>query len=389
MLKTFDDIIAYLPKIYEGAKEIREILLSNLIMISEIPAPTFNEGNRVSFLQDRFTECGLSNCSTDEKGNGFGVYHGVVGKKNIILLAHIDTIFSKSVDHTITVLPDRVIGPGVGDNSLGVAVLATVPTLLEKLKIKLTSNLILMGAAKSLGRGNLQGLRFFLSSAAMPIHAGVCVEGIQLGRLNYLSLAMLRIEITCEVPDEYDWTRFGATGAIQTMNQIINLINEIRFPRKPRTSIVLGTIKGGQSFDIIARKAVLRFEIRSEADSVANEIGNQIKDIAAEISSQTGEKIDVDIFAKRQYGGVKFNHPLVHNARNVMKTLDIKPRIAPSTSELSAFIDRKIPAITLGITYGENYHQANECVLIEPMILGLTQLVGILLAIDRGHCDED
>ena len=70
-----------------------------------------------------------------------------------------------------------------------------------------------------------------------------------------------------------------------------------------------------------------------------------------------------------------------------MKDLDIKPRINPSTSELSAFIDRHIPAITLGITSVEHLHQIDETVKIEPMFTGLAQLAAVLLAIDGGYCD--
>jgi hypothetical protein len=71
-----------------------------------------------------------------------------------------------------------------------------------------------------------------------------------------------------------------------------------------------------------------------------------------------------------------------------MRMLDIKTRISPSTAELSAFIDRQIPAITIGVTDGENMNEPGERVEIEPMYKGLTQLLGLLLAIDKGYCDE-
>ena len=71
-----------------------------------------------------------------------------------------------------------------------------------------------------------------------------------------------------------------------------------------------------------------------------------------------------------------------------MKGLGIKPRISPSTSELSAFIDKGIPAVTVGLTNGERLNEANERVEIEPIGSGLEQLLGLILAVDKGYCDE-
>ncbi len=86
-----------------------------------------------------------------------------------------------------------------------------------------------MGAAQSLGRGDLAGLRF-LANKAFPIKAGIGVEGVQIGRLDHTSIRMLRGEITCTVPEEYDWTLFGKTGAILVINEVINHIVRSLWP---------------------------------------------------------------------------------------------------------------------------------------------------------------
>jgi metal-dependent amidase/aminoacylase/carboxypeptidase family protein len=199
---------------------------------------------------------------------------------------------------------------------------------------------------------------------------------------------MMRGEIICAVPEEYDWTRFGAVGAIVTLNEVINKILEIPLPKRPPSTIVLGSVEGGQHFDTVATRALLRFEIRSESEVLEEEIYQQIEDIISEVSSQTGAEITLDVFARRKPGGISFSHPLAKYARRIMKALQIQSRKSPSTSELSAFIDREIPAITIGISTGERQDQPNELVHIEPMFTGLAQLIGILMAIDRGYCRE-
>ena len=386
---SFEDILAVLPVIREASQSAREILLANLVMIGEIPSPTFEEFRRVEFIQNRFMEAGLHNSSADEMGNALGILPGSTGEQNILVVAHVDTVHAATIDHTITLQPQAAIGPGVGDNALGVAVVVTLPILLELLNIELQSNLVLMGTSRSLGRGDLEGLRFFLSNSEIPISVGIGIEGFPLGRLSYSSIGMYRGEIICSVPEEYDWTRFGATGAIVTMNEVINRIQEIRLPRRPRSTIVLGSIIGGKAYSTIATDAVLRFEIRTESEGVGEEICHEMEAIISEVSSQTGADISLDVFARRRPGGITYQHPLARAARRIMGSLDIQPRKSPSTSELSAFISHQIPAITIGITYGEHQNTPEEVVAIEPIFTGLAQLIGILLAVDRGFCSAN
>jgi tripeptide aminopeptidase len=388
MEKGMAHIISGLDDIEERVRDLREIILANLVMLSEIPAPTFSEAARMEFLVNRFTELQLLNCSTDEVGNGLGIIPGETGDRNILIVGHMDTVFDTKVDHTITVEPRRIIGPGVGDNGLGLAVIATLPLVLQHLNIKPKSNIILMGSAQSLGMGNIRGLRFFLDHTDLPINAGICVEGVKLGRISYSSIGMMRCGISFSVPEQYDWTRFGAVGAIVTINDAINRILEIPLPKRPKTNIVLGSITGGTGFNTIATQASLKFEIRSESNRMVKNIGQKTEYIAHEVASHSGADVDFRIYAQRRTGGISFSHPMARTTREIMKSLDILPRITPSTSELSAFIDKRIPAVTLGLTNGENLNQINESIDIEPVFKGIAQLLGLILAIDGGHCDE-
>ncbi|REL29089.1 M20/M25/M40 family metallo-hydrolase [Rhodohalobacter sp. SW132] len=384
---SLKSVIGSLDNLQDQLAQFREILLANLVMIGEIPSPTTGEEDRIEFLLNRFNEAGLPESSIDECGNGIGVLNGTEGEKSILINAHADTVFSSKTDHTMQVTSDSITGPGVADNSLGLAVLATLPYILEELDIKLKNNLILFGGTKSLGRGDLEGIRFFLDNNDFNIKNALCIEGVELGRLSYTSIGMLRGEITCKVPETYDWSRFGDASAILTLNEVINKLNDMRLPKRPRTSVVMGSISGGSSFNTIAKEATLGFELRSESEEVVEDVGKTIQDIAMEVASKTGDEVELDIFARRRPGGIPYAHPLNECARSVMKNLEIEPRLAPSTSELAALIDKGIPALTLGITSGDRIHKMNESVKIEPIYKGLAQLIGILIATDGGFCE--
>ncbi|MEX0944165.1 MAG: M20/M25/M40 family metallo-hydrolase [Balneolaceae bacterium] len=389
-MKKLSSLNKSLPDLTKKLKKYREVLLANLVMIGEIPAPTFKEEHRIEFILNRFAEAGLTESMIDEGGNGVGLISGSESddnKKAILISAHADTIFPASTDHTMQVSSDQIIGPGVADNALGLATMVTLPYIFEDLGIKLKNDLVLLANVKSLGKGNLEGIHFFLDNSTLEYQSAICLEGIQLGRLSYSSIGMLRGEITCTVPESYDWSRFGDASAILTLNEVINKINDMRLPSRPRTSIVMGSIAGGTSFNTIARDATLGFEVRSESQEVVEKAGETIQDIVLEVSSKTGDQVDLEIVSKRAPGGVPFAHPLTKCARSVMEKLDIEPRLAPSVSELSALIEKDIPALTLGITIGERTFKRNETIQIEPIYKGLAQVIGILMAADGGYCE--
>ncbi|OGV42691.1 MAG: hypothetical protein A2X46_05340 [Lentisphaerae bacterium GWF2_57_35] len=391
MVRDIQFILDRLPTIRQTADELRDTLLANLIMIGEIPAPTFNEAARVQFLLQRFTECGLQNCSADEKGNGIGLLPGADPARTILLSAPVDTFVSDDVDQAIQLEKDRVIGPFVGDNCLALAAMTSLPTLLDRLQIHLKSHVIFLAAAQSLNRGNLGGLRFFLAHPPWPIVNGICLEGVQLGRLNHICLGMRRGEIVCRLPDNYDWMQFGKSGSIVPMSDVISQISRISLPQRPLTSLVLGSIHGGISYHNIARETRLGFELRSESSEILTRIEEEIRDITLSEASRTGMQFELDIFTRREPGGIGISHPLVKSAQAIQEKLEIVPMLYSTTSALAAHCDLRIPSVTLGITMGERSHELDEIkewAPLPPMAQGMAQLVGLLLAIDGGLCDD-
>jgi len=328
--KAIDDILNWVPTLPEQLAGIQETLIANLIMLSEIPSPTFEEAARIKLLLQRMVECGLEKVSTDEEGNGVGIISGTDPDRNILLVAHADSVYTEKADHTLSVLTDEIIGPGVSDNSLGMAVLATLPSILELLDIQLNANVVLLSSTKGLGNGDLDGLRFFMENNKMPFDAGICIEGAQLGRLSYSAEGMFRGEITCKLPEELDWKKAGQNSAIIALNDVINHILEIPIPRRPRTTIVLGAIRGGKSYNVMATHSSLRFEVRSESAELVESIRERIDDLIAHATASHKADFEFKVVSRREPGGIDVGHPLVKNCRRIMEKLELKPTIRPS-----------------------------------------------------------
>jgi di/tripeptidase len=388
MFKSIDQIIEAIPTHRENLQPLREILLANALMIGEIPAPTYSEVERITFLSNRFTEDGLQNISIDEAGNGMAIVPGTKGENNILVCAHADTVFNQKVDHAMSVGPDSIQGPGISDNSLGLAAIVTLPEILKRLNLQFEDNLILMGCSRSLGHGDLGGIRFFLENNKLPIRAGICVEGVQLGRLSYASIGMLRGEINVNVPTEYDWTKFGASGSVVLLTKVVQRIMEIPIASEPKTRILFGSINAGTSFGTQPTSANLRFEIRSEQVGMVSNLKQEIEDIIDEIANASDTELELSVIAQRAPAGLAYGHPMVRTMRQIINALDIKPHVEPSVGELSGLINKGIPSVTLGLTKGKYKNEFKESIEIQPIFDGLSQLVALLQSIDGGFCDE-
>jgi acetylornithine deacetylase/succinyl-diaminopimelate desuccinylase-like protein len=384
-----ESYIKRIPQICHQVGELADSIIANIVLVGQIPAPTFHEENRSKFVNERLCEFQIDECTEDGYGNPIGIIHGSSrSKPPIFVVAHMDTPFGKDVDHNFTIKQNTISGAGLIDNSLGLGVLLSLPEILRHLKIELASDLVLAGVIQSIGHGNLRGVRHLLKTWPTPIRGAVCIESGELGRLNYYTDGMIRCEVHCEVNGSDDkWRRFRP-NAIVVLNDVINQIMELRLPLKPRAKIVLGTIEGGLKHGTIAHKAKLGFEIQSDSDDMVSGLYLDIQDIIRGVGHENKVDLTLTTISNVRAARLHFNHPLVKSAATIMEALDLNIHSEPSESELSIFLSRQIPALTLGVTHGVGYQKTEAIVQIDPIFKGIAQIIGVILAIDSGVCDE-
>lgn len=382
-----------LPDLVDRIKTLSDIIITNIVLIGQTPAPTFKEKRRAKVFMERMAEFQVDECTTDGYRNPIGIIRGKSSgtKPPIFLVAHLDTFyrfFDKDLVFNYTIKENSITGPGILDNSVGVGVVLSLPTVFKELDLQFESDIILAGTIQSTGKGNLRGVRHLLKTWPTPIRGGICIEGVELGRLNYFSDGMIRGEVACTISEEKPVLHKFNPNAILIMNEVINEILNLRLSQRPRTRIVIGKISGGVDHGKLAYEAKLGFEIRSDSYKMVKSIYSEIKDIVDGISHENEVDLNLKTISNLKASRLKFNHPLVKSAAAVLESLNIKPVSKSTESAMSIFLSNRIPAITLGITHGENYFMDNATMKIEPMFTGIAQLIGVLQALDSGVCDE-
>jgi tripeptide aminopeptidase len=386
-----NDYLNKLPTFVDVIESMKEIIITNVVLIGQTNAPTFKEKRRTTVFMERLAEFQVDECTTDGYRNPIGIIRGTSeNKPPIFVVAHLDTSLNKGRDSVLNyrVSVDSIKGPGILDNSLGVGVLISLPEIFRELGLRFESDIVLAGVIQSINKGNLRGIRHLIKTWPTPIRGAVCIEGVDLGRLNYYTEGMIRCEIKCSISTDNDIGVHFRPNPILILNDVINQVLRLPLPQRPRTRIVFGKISGGVNYGKIPEEIVLGFEVRSDSDRMVKSVYNDIKDIVDGISQEQHVHLNMSIISNLGAARLKFNHPLVKSAGAVMKTLGLKPVSEPSESELSIFLSRKIPAVTLGITRGKNRGTDQASVKIDPMYKGIAQVIGVLMAIDSGICDE-
>ena len=96
-------------------------VLDLAVEIQQIPGPTFAEEQRADFIYRQFVDEKLIDVERDDLGNVFARLPGSDGSLPLVVSAHMDTVFPHGTDLSIHRTQGKIFGPGIGDNSLGVA----------------------------------------------------------------------------------------------------------------------------------------------------------------------------------------------------------------------------------------------------------------------------
>ncbi len=387
MVKTKKGVLTATHKKWlESVEQKRDLVLSNLMLLGQIPAETFKEAERANFALERLNESEDIDGYLDEAGNVVGVLKGTNSKKKIVLSANLDTRFAQKIDHNILVNMDTAAGPGVANNSMGAAALLSIPDIIKSLKLEFESDLIFLASTKSLGRGDLVGMRHFFNTYPFGVDYVLNLAGTQIGRVDHFCQSAVRCDISCmvESPDEFSATGFGQDNAIIVLNELINSLLTIPISSRPKTSLNIGMIKGGKSYTSPCPLATLNIYVRSEDDAMTEKVMDAISDCCVDVGAKNGAQLDVSFFGRQRAAGMRFSEPLVKTAINTVEELGYKPKVAPSNTQIAVPLSLNIPSLTLGITKGKKSTLPEGYVELEPISKGLLQVLMIIEAIDKG-----
>jgi len=353
--------------------------------IQAIPAPTFHETQRANFFLEQFRALGLHDVERDSTGNVLARMPGSLktASRSLVISAHMDTVHPLGTMLGVHRLEDRVIGPGIGDNALGLAAVLGLAHLLQEKHVELPGDLWLAINVGEEGLGDLRGIQAIVNRFGAGPLAYLVVEGMGLGTILNRGLGVERYRIEMQTPGGHSWVDFGKPSAIHELCKLVSRLAGLPLPQSPCTTLNVGVIQGGTSINTIAGRAWLELDLRSE-DSGALE--NLVRDAHnyAQAFQQPDVQVRMERIGKRLAGLLLPSHPLVMLGREVLSDLGIDARLDIASTDANLPLSRGYPSICIGITHGNHAHSPDEFILTAPVAQGVAQ---IYLIVTRAWID--
>lgn len=361
-----------IERVRSAAAARRDWVIDLTRTICEIPAPTGAEHERARRVAALLTDSGYGTELTDI-GNVY-VRRGQRGGPALMLAAHIDTVFPRGTSISIVSDDELLRGPGIGDNSLGVAASIGLFRILDDLGIETERDIILAATVGEEGLGNLRGVRAAVERFQSDLGAVIAVEGHNLGRVTHVAVGSVRWRITVTGPGGHSWGAFGKPNAIHGMARIISAIDDLVVPDDPKTTYNVGMIDGGVSVNTIAPRASAVVDMRSVESSALQKLVDQIGSIASRAAGR-GLQTEIEVLGERPAGVCPRSNWLVTIAGDVLKQVGIQAIYDASSTDANVPINLGIPAVCIGITHGGLGHTTNEFIETAAIETGLMQLV--------------
>lgn len=374
---TFSPTLSVIREKIDAAR-----IVADAMAIQQIPGPTFDEAQRAAFVRERFAQYErLTDVSIDSVYNVYGRWPGEKSDLPALLIsAHMDTVFPLDTDLTLRHEEGRIYGPGLGDNSLGVAALLALLEIVSANRLSPAPDIWFVANSREEGLGDLGGMRAVWAQLGKRLGAAIVLEGLAFGGIYHAGIAVRRLRFDCHTSGGHSWLNFGQPSAIHSLIQLGAQIVAYEPPENPRTTYNIGLIQGGRSVNSIASDAHMVLDLRSVQVTSLHTLEEYVMK-ALDSLRRPGVEFDVSVVGDRPAGQITVGHPLVQLASAALREVGIEPSYEIGSTDANVLLANGLPTVTVGVSRGGQAHRLDEYINTEPVANGIWYLLLLVLAV--------
>ena len=349
------------------AAEVRRCV-EDACAICEIPAPTGDEERRAAWVAEQLRDAGLD-AHVDAAGSVIA-RAGSPGRAPVVVAAHLDTVFPEVEDITVRREGEFLHGPGIGDNSLGLAGLLFLARRLGARRPR--RPVVLAATVGEEGFGNLRGARAAVE-ALDPVEF-IALEGGGVGEVVITGVGSARFAIRVRVPGGHSWRDREEPSAVHVLIDL--LAGPLAEPGTASRNV--GSIRGGAGINVLAPEAEATLEFRDldtrRLDAAADRLAHAVR--AANVGRVT---VELEELGRRPGGEIAADHPLVRDAVAAAEAAGLgRPHLAEASTDANAALGAGVPAITVGLCASHDAHTHDERVDVTRLGPSLGALADLL-----------
>lgn len=372
-------------------REDDERTLREHLEICQIPAPSYEEGEKAEYVRKKMVDAGLSDVHIDEVGNVLGTWKGTGNGPRIMIAGHTDTVFPRETDLTLKKEGERYSCPGIGDDTRAVAELLSLARALNATGIHGEGDIVFCANVCEEGLGDLRGIKHAFkdmskttvsqkTEATENVQASgktddmksftfanelenhydgfVSIDDKNTSGIIYQAVGSERYLVTFHGTGGHSFTGFGIPNPIHAMGRAIAKISDFQTPKNPKTTFSVGVINGGTSVNVIAAECSMLVDMRSvdagELEKLSVKFHQAIENAVQEENARWEDKdnritVTFEQKGKRPAGTQDKSCQIVQAANAANQALGMETLyIGAASTDANIPISLGIPAITVG-----------------------------------------
>ena len=372
-----------------------ERTVQDIITLTQIAAPPFKEATRAAAFLDMARAHGLEDLEIDAEGNVTGIRRGAGNGPLICVAAHLDTVFPAGTDVTVRREGTRLHGPGVGDDTRGLAVLLAWLRALDAAAIRTRADILFVADVGEEGAGDLRGMRHLFQRGryAGRISAFITVDSPDMERIANGGVGSRRFRVTFTGPGGHSYGAFGQVNPMFAMADAVTRLGRLRVPARPKTTFSASVTGGGTSINAIPDRVWTEFDLRSVAAEELEALEARFLELVADAvaaenatrSTRNGTiACEIEKIGDRPAGQTPEASELVQKARAAIAAHGFEPVCDASSTDANLPMSLGIPAIKIGSGgTGGRAHSVDEWIDVEPehSVRGMAAGLATLLAV--------
>ena len=331
---------------------------AELIELTEIPAPPFQEHVRAKRFAEMLREAGLTDVKIDQVGNVIGRRPGKTGKRVVAYSAHMDTVFPEETDVTVRFEGEKMYAPGIGDNTRGMVNVLAVLKSIQHAGIETDADLLFIGNVGEEGLGDLRGVKHLFREGAERIDTLIAIDGGKSERIVFGGVGSHRYRLIYSGPGGHSWGAFGLANPHHALGRAIAIFDE-NAPSVTtvgeKTSYNIGRIGGGTSINSIPFESWAEIDMRSGSQSKLDDIDAVLQAAALQALEEenagrlNGPPLTVEVrrVGTRPAARGDSNRDLVQRALAATLAFGVTPSLQISSTDANLPISKGIPAVTM------------------------------------------
>lgn len=330
-------------------------VVEDQVELTAIPAPAFGETARGLAVKQRFVDLGLRNVRIDNAGNVIGDRPGRAARPNLVIAAHLDTVFPAGTDVRVTREGNLLRAPGIGDDGRGLGVMLGVIRALDAGHVETAGSITFVADVGEEGLSDLRGMReLFGTTLKGQIDAFVSIDGSGYSITN-VGVGSHRYRVTFGGPGGHSFGAFGLVSPIHALGRAVARIADFEVPRSPKVTFNVGRIGGGTSVNSIAADAWFEIDMRSSDQAALARVDAKFQQAVDEaVKAENARWSNGQVTAKKELVGDRpagvtaESSPIVRTAQAVNRALGLPVALDEGSTDSNLAMSLGIPAITVG-----------------------------------------